>query len=46
MMPVMALFLQSDSIIAPAGRYYENHGTPDERLKMYYYSGRIMQNIT
>lgn len=33
--------LQSDSIIAPAVRYYENHGTPDERLKMYYYSGRI-----
>jgi len=25
--------LQSDSIIAPAVRYYENHGTPDERLK-------------
>ena len=46
MMLVMALFLQSDSIIAPAVRYYENHGTPDERLKMYYYSGRIMQNIT
>lgn len=37
--------LQSDSIIAPAARYYENHGTPDERLKMYYYSGRIKQNI-
>ena len=36
--------LQSDSIIAPAVRYYENHGTPDERLKMYYYSGRIKQN--
>ena len=36
--------LQSDSVIAPAVRYYENHGTPDERLKMYYYSGRIKQN--
>ena len=36
--------LQSDSIIAPAVMYYENHGTPDERLKMYYYSGRIKQN--
>ncbi len=36
--------LQSDSIIAPAVRYYENHGTPDERLKMYYYNGRIKQN--
>ena len=36
--------LQSDSIIDPAVRYYENHGTPDERLKMYYYSGRIKQN--
>ena len=46
MMLLMALFLQSDSIIAPAVRYYQNHGTSDERLKMYYYSGRIMQNIT
>ena len=36
--------LQSDSIIAPAVRYYENHGTPDERLKMYYYRGRISMN--
>ena len=36
--------LQSDSIIAPAVRYYENHGTPDERLKAFYYRGRISMN--
>ena len=36
--------LQSDSIIAPAVRYYENHGTPDERLKVFYYRGRISMN--
>ena len=36
--------LQSDSIIAPAVRYYENHGTPDERLKTFYYRGRISMN--
>lgn len=36
--------LQSDSIIAPAVRYYENHGTPDERLKAFYYAGRVYQN--
>ena len=36
--------LQSDSIIAPAVRYYERYGSADEKLKMYYYSGRIKQN--
>ena len=36
--------LQSDSIIAPAVRYYEIHGTPDERLKAFYYRGRISMN--
>lgn len=36
--------LLSDSIIAPAVRYYENHGTPDERLKAFYYRGRISMN--
>ena len=36
--------LQSDSIIAPAVRYYENHGTPDERMKAFYYRGRISMN--
>lgn len=29
---------------ALAVKYYENHCTPDERLKMYYYSGHIKQN--
>ena len=36
--------LQSDSIIAPAVRYYENHGTPDERLLTHYYRGVIYLN--
>ena len=36
--------LQSDSVIAPAVRYYERYGSADEKLKMYYYSGRIKQN--
>ena len=36
--------LQSDSIIAPAVRYYENHGTPDERLLTCYYLGVINLN--
>ena len=34
----------SDSIIAPAVRYYENHGTAEEKFKTLYYSGRIYQN--
>ena len=36
--------LQSDSIIAPAVRYYENHGTPYERLLTHYYRGVIYLN--
>ena len=36
--------LQSDSVIAPAVRYYENHGTPDERLLTHYYRGVIYLN--
>ena len=36
--------LQSDSIIAPAVRYYENHGTDDERFRTLYYAGRVYQN--
>ena len=36
--------LQSDSIIDPAVRYYENHGSADEKLKTLYYRGRIAMN--
>lgn len=34
----------SDSIIAPAVKYYERRGTSDERFKTLYYLGRIRQN--
>lgn len=36
--------VQNDSIIAPAVKYYDKHGSPDDRLKVYYYAGRIQQN--
>ena len=36
--------LQSDSIIAPAVRYYENHGTAKEKLLTNYYRGVIYLN--
>lgn len=36
--------LHTDSILAPAVAWYRRHGTPDERLKMLYYLGRIRQN--
>lgn len=32
------------SIIQPAIDYYSNNGTPDEKLRTYYYQGRIFQN--
>ncbi|MCC8175208.1 MAG: hypothetical protein LIO91_02085 [Bacteroidales bacterium] len=32
------------SVIEPATQWYSNHGTPDERLKMWYYQGRIARN--
>ncbi len=31
-------------IIAPAVEYYRHHGSKDDRLKTYYYLGRIRQN--
>ena len=34
----------SDSIIAPAVKYYENHGTAEDKFKTLYYCGRIYQN--
>ena len=36
--------LQSDSIIAPAVRYYQNHGSAEEKLMTLYYRGRIAMN--
>lgn len=31
-------------VLQPAIDYYSKHGTPDEKLKTYYYQGRIHQN--
>ena len=31
-------------IISPAVRYYSNHGTAEDRMKAYYYLGRIYEN--
>lgn len=36
--------LASDSIIAPAVRYYENHGSVEDKLRTKYYLGRIRYN--
>ena len=38
--------LKNDSIIAPAVRYYSRHGSADDRLKMYYYKGRLAENAS
>ena len=32
------------NILQPAIDYYSTHGTPDEKLRTYYYQGRIFQN--
>ena len=36
--------LTTDSIIAPAVKYYLKHGSADDRLLMHYYMGRIYAN--
>lgn len=36
--------LQTDSIIAPAVTWYARHGSPDEKLKTWYYLGRTQYN--
>ena len=36
--------LQCDSVIAPAMAYYSRKGSPDDRLKAYYYRARISDN--
>mgnify|MGYP003304177794 CR=1 FL=1 len=33
-----------DTLTTIALSYYKNHGTPDERLKAYYYNGRVCGN--
>lgn len=37
--------LTTDSLLAPAVAYYSKRGNPDDRLKMYYYKGRLMENV-
>ena len=32
------------SVLQPAIDYYEMHGSPEEKMKMYYYKGRIYDN--
>ena len=36
--------IASDSIIAPAVKYYRHHGTADDKLKANYYLGRVFSN--
>ena len=36
--------LQTDSILAPAVVWYGRHGSPDEKLKTWYYLGRTQYN--
>lgn len=38
------ILVRSDSIIAPAVRYYKRHGTPDQKFKACYYRGLISEN--
>lgn len=36
--------VKSDSIIAPAVKYYKHHGTAEDKFRTLYYLGRIYQN--
>ena len=36
--------LTTDTLIAPAVKYYNNHGSSDDKLKTLYYLGRIQYN--
>lgn len=36
--------VSSDSIISTAVDWYSRHGSPDEKLKAYYYQGRVYEN--
>ena len=38
-----AIFRKDFDILQPAIDYYSSHGTPDERLRMHHYRGRIYQ---
>ena len=33
----------SDSIIAPAAKYYRHHGSPDDKMKALFYEGVVYQ---
>lgn len=35
--------ITADHLLAPADVWYARRGTPDEKLKLYYYQGRILQ---
>lgn len=35
--------ITTPGLLAPAEKYFERHGTPDERMKALYYRGRIAQ---
>lgn len=37
--------VQSDTIIAPAVKYYASHGTSQERFLCHYYEARIYENV-
>lgn len=39
-----AIDITDDSLINIAVKWYERHGNADERLKAYYYQGRVFQN--
>lgn len=36
--------LSTDSIIAPASRYYRHHGSNDDRMRTAYYHARVLEN--
>lgn len=38
------IHLTSDSLIRPAAAYFHRHGTPIERIRTYYYAGRIHEH--
>lgn len=37
--------IKTDSIIAPAAKYYENHGSKEDRFLCNYYQARIYENL-
>ncbi len=39
-----AIDVKDDSLVSIATDWYAGHGTPDERLKAFYYHGRVLEN--